>query len=250
MEEQNTFSEELLRITRGLLEDGEIEQALHDKLLKGFNEAFDSCMRWGEVNKAIESRMKEVLVPFIEKYDMNRYVVKLDEILSQLIEQSPLGDNKRVLENFSRIVKTPDARSVTLDEVFEEYCRHVESDIDTEGMEIDYDDEPTYCAVEAVAEIGDVEKRRWDYGADRAELTFRVDDYDGLAYKVELEKYSWSDGYYMRFELKPSIVGLATMNGFEAYLSALCRRGIVLLADEKRLEESVTPEDRPEASFS
>lgn len=99
MSKELTFNEEILKIASDVLESGELESLLRKKVLAAFSDAFKRSLSWGKVWKAIESRLDEVLVPFIENYDMSQYVIKLDAVLQELLETSALGDNRRILSN-------------------------------------------------------------------------------------------------------------------------------------------------------
>lgn len=44
MEDNKTFNEEILRLAGELLESGELEAILREKVLKGFSEAFDRSL--------------------------------------------------------------------------------------------------------------------------------------------------------------------------------------------------------------
>lgn len=247
-----TFNEEVLRITSEALESDEVEQMMRAKVVKGFDEAFDSAFRWGDVRKAIETRLRDVLVPAIEGYDMSAYVLKLDEILSQLLEHSAVIENRKILENFRRIVGTPANKDITLEELFEEYCKHVAKDVDTSELEVDLDDEPTYKYVTACAEIEKNEKP-YKFGSsyESAMLYLHIEDTEDLSYPIRISRWrDIDDGWHLHYDMEPSIPGLAHMNGFQAYLSALSRSYASLVFDNEYMTYDVLPDARPEANFS
>ena len=50
---------------------------------------------------------EQILVPFIESYDMSGYIVKLDTLLAEMVNKSVLIDNKNLLENFKFMMEEP-----------------------------------------------------------------------------------------------------------------------------------------------
>lgn len=247
-----TFNEEIIRITSEVLESGEFEEKIRTRMLAAFESAFDSALRYGELRNAIEGRMKEVMVPYIEQYDMGAYVTKLDEILSQLIRESAVPDNQKILENFKTIMGTETKQVITLEELFEKYNNHVAACIDTSGLEIDYDDTPSYQYVETSAEIEENNKP-YGFGSsfEYAMLYLHVEDSEELSYQIRLSRWerdrdrAWS----INFDAEPNISGLSRMNTFEAYLHALDHGRTKLTFDTNELFDSVKPADEPELTF-
>lgn len=204
MEDNKTFNEEILRLAGELLESGELEAILREKVLKGFSEAFDRSLSWGKVRDAIEDRMKSVMVPYIENYDMGAYVVKLDAILCELLETSAVNDNKRILENFKRLMAPVPRETITLDEIFKEYCKFVAENIDTTCREVDTDDEPTYVPIEVQVKIEEDEKPRYFTSSqDHAVLYLSPteEEHENLCFSARLHKWSWKDGYTISLDI-------------------------------------------------
>lgn len=255
MTQQATFGDtafevEIIAMTQELLTSGEIEQIIRRELLKGFERGIESAFQWGDLKKAIDKRITDTMVPYIEKYDMSRHLLKLDEILAELVETSAIGGHRKLLENFRTIMREPENPVITLEELFKRYCKHVEEDVDTSNLEVDTDDEPTYEYVTALAEIvPDDRPWRFDSSYKTAMLYLHIEDSEDLHYAIRLSKFSWDDGWSLNYELEPAIHRMASMSPFETYLTALSH-GRVRLADEGgSLEESVQPDARPEATW-
>ena len=64
-------------------------------------------------------------MPFIEKYDMSDYIVKLDTVLTEIVNQTALVDNKRLLRNFQYLMTEPQEEEVKLSDLFREYEKYV-----------------------------------------------------------------------------------------------------------------------------
>lgn len=252
MTTQETFNEEIVRIAGDVLESGELEKKLQGYMLKAFNDAFESSLSYGKVRDAIRSRVEEILVPYIEKYDMGRYVVKLDAILTELLEEGAVADNRRILENFRTMTLAPKDGTVTLREIFEIYKKHVAKHVDTSELEIYYDDEPSYSFVEVAAEFVPDERPRW-FDSDSKYATLYLHpvehEQDDLCFSLHLTKYSWNKGWMMSLDKERDIESLVSMNNFECYLTALCRGRVVLVDAADNLEDEVEPDAKPEVTY-
>lgn len=99
------FDEDIKRITNEVLSDGTVDQIIREKVAEGIEKAVSSSFNYGKLEKAVKERVEQVLVPFIENYDMSAYIVKLDTILTDIVNKSNLVDNKQMLENFQYLMK-------------------------------------------------------------------------------------------------------------------------------------------------
>ena len=60
------MKEELLKIAQESLSSEEVEVIVKEKFMKALGSAIDDAFRWGDAKKAIENKVKEVMVPYIE----------------------------------------------------------------------------------------------------------------------------------------------------------------------------------------
>lgn len=251
MTAQETFNEEIIRIAGDVLESGDLEKKLQGYMLNAFEDAFESSLSYGKVRDAIRSRLEEILVPYIEKYDMSAYVVKLDAILTELLEEGAVADNRRILENFRTMTLAPQDGTIALKDIFEVYKRYVAKHVDTLELEIDYDDEPSYSYVEVAAEVVYDDRPRW-FSSDNKYATLYLHpvdhEQDDLCFSLRLAKYGWTNGWRMRLDKERDVKSLADMGSFECYLMALCQ-GLVELVDADDLEDYVEPDAKPEATY-
>ena len=115
------FDEDIKRIMNETFEDGTVDTIIKEKIRKGMENAIDSAFKWGELKDAIEKRVKNVLVPYIESYDMGDYITKLDTVLTDIVNQTALQDNAQILGNFKKLMIEPGVKSVTLKDILEQY---------------------------------------------------------------------------------------------------------------------------------
>lgn len=117
------FDEDIKRITDEILSDGTVDQIIREKVTDGIEKAIASSFNYGKLEKAVKERVEQVLVPFIENYDMSAYIVKLDTVLTEIVNKSVLMDNKQMLENFQYLMKEPQITEIKLTDLFKEYYK-------------------------------------------------------------------------------------------------------------------------------
>ena len=139
------FDEDIRRITNEVLQDGTVDQIIREKVTDGIKGAISDSFGYGKLRNAIKERVEQVLVPFIEKYDMSDYIVKLDTVLTEIVNQTALVDNKRLLRNFQYLMTEPQEEEVKLSDLFREYEKYVAKHMETDGRKISYDEKIYFC---------------------------------------------------------------------------------------------------------
>lgn len=248
------FNDVILEVTKNTLESGELEDLVKERILKTFSEAFDRALSYGDVRRAIDDRLKEVMIPYIEQYDMRRYVVKLDAILGELLTESAVGENRKILSNFKRIMTPSNEKTITLEKIFKEYCDFAAEEVDTSDFEVSFDDDdPTYeyFGVE-VALLSDEKPTFYRSSFKSATLYFHPSDIDQkqLCFSAKLTKWEWQDGWQIHPNVNPTFNGLVNMNEFECFLMALSKSGALLVGDTNYLSEDIEPNEKPNCSWS
>lgn len=249
------FDEDLKRITDEIMQDGTIEKILREKVEKGFLEAVDSAFRWGKLKDAIENRVKEVLVPYVESYDMSAYIIKLDTVLTDIVNQTSLQDNAKILGNFQKLMVEPGIEFVTLGDVFEEYKKHVSKNMETSGRNVEYDDGYYYYEpIGVTADIVKENERPWS-SFKHAVLELAVDEeeqQENLNFSIRLSRWESEydkKGYELVYDVAPSVRGMRRLDDFEIYILRLARAGVRLLDDKLYDDDSVIAEDKPEPTY-
>lgn len=126
------FDEDIKRITDEILSDGTVDQIIREKVTDGIEKAIASSFNYGKLEKAVKERVEQVLVPFIESYDMSGYIVKLDTLLTEMVNKSVLIDNKNLLENFKFMMEEPQETDIKISDLFKEYKKFVAGDMEVE----------------------------------------------------------------------------------------------------------------------
>lgn len=248
------FDEDIKRITEEVLGDGTVDTIIREKVVKGFESAISDAFRWGDLEKAIKARVTAVLVPFIEQYDMSEYVVKLDQVLTEIVNQTSLVDNKNILEGFQFMMTEPTEKEVKVSELFREYKRFVEKNMETSGRKVSWDSgEPEYEGMDITVELIEEDSRSWS-SFKYATLEFAVDDEEQeseLNRTVRLSR--WKDdkktGWEIRTECNPAISSLRHLDKFDLLLVKLQRADVRLIVDVDNDDDYVYSETKPEATY-
>lgn len=247
------MKEELLKIAQESLSDDEVSEIVKDKFKKAFSDAVDSVFSWGAVKDTIKSKITEVMVPYIENRDFSEYLPKLDTVLTELVNSDACIGNKKILENFKVLMTEPDAKEIKLTDLFNAWIKWCEKEIDTDGLEIDYDDSPSYCSVECIMRYEEEDKPSWS-SIQRAVITFENEHDEKLNVEILISKWVWDSGeeepYTLTLFSDIAISSLKNLDEFQLLLLRLARAGTAIVIDEEYDSGDIYPEKEPEASFS
>lgn len=234
------------------LEDGTIEKLIEQQLEKGVVNALDSLFRsYGDVTKVIEEKVKSVMVPYLESYDYSKYIVKLDSVLVDVLNNTAL-ENKRLLTNFKELVVSGEVKEkITVTQLFEKWMEYVAENVDTDRLEINYDDEPSYENVDVTCDFEEDERRSWS-SLESAVLVFECEHDENMNFEIKLNRWkdSGDKAWSIDYKANREISSLRYLNEFEIYLMKLNQAGTKIEVDTNSESDEVEPNKEPEASFS
>lgn len=247
------FDEDIKRITDEILSDGTVDQIIREKVTDGIEKAIASSFNYGKLEKAVKERVEQVLVPFIENYDMSAYIVKLDTVLTKIVNKSVLMDNKQMLENFQYLMKEPQITEIKLTDLFKEYKKFVARNMEISGRKVEWDESPEYEAMTAFFEFEEEGKRNWS-SFKYATIDFTVDEeeqQEELNRTIRLSKWDGDrkDGWEIRTDTNPDIYSLRHMNKFDLLLAKLQRADARIIIDETADEDFVYSDPKPEPTY-
>lgn len=234
------------------LSDGTIEDIVAFKLEKGINEAMDDLFRsYGDVGKVIKEKVASVMVPAIEGHDFSNYLIKLDTILTEIVNKTSIPDNRKILENFKTLMIEDTTKCIAASELFKRWCDYVAENVSTSNLEVCLDDEPTYELVDCSMHIEYEDERSWS-NIERAKIIFECDQDEEMNFYIPISRWKKFDGDNWDIDYKedPTINSLRFMNDFEIILLRLKRSFCKLTIDDEDSNEEVTPKAEPEVSFS
>ena len=199
----------------------------------------------------IDEKVKEVIVPVIERHDFNQYIVKLDSILTEIINNTTLSDSQKILENFKELMKEPEIRVIKLSDIFKKYCEYVAHDVDTDNLEAYCEDgEPYYDPVTANMEVE--HKDRWISSSEYCRVKFSCEEDKELNKELRLyrsrDDRNWTISYVM--DIFCDINSLRNLSDFDIFLMTLRRAFVdVELDTESEYADDIEPEETPEWSL-
>ncbi len=193
------------------------------------------------------------MVPAIESHDFSTHLVKLDAILTEIVNSTALQENKKILENFKEfMVEEQSQKNFTITDLFEKYCEFVADNVETSELEVYHDDEPYYESVNVSVSVEHDDDRKWSL-FKHCKVIFECEEDENMNYVLNLSRYSDSrsetNKWDARFEINPTISSLRYMSQFEVFLAKLTRRFCDIIVDEEYISDTVTPKATPEPSF-
>ncbi|MFD0587646.1 hypothetical protein ACFQZE_06500 [Paenibacillus sp. GCM10027627] len=234
------------------LNDGLIEKLVSEQLEKGVKNALDHLFgSYGDVTKVIEQQVKSVMIPYLEKYDYSQYITKLDAVLVDVLKSSAL-ENKNLLENFKNLM-TPKQwhDTIKVSELFNHWMNYVKKNVKTDGLEIDYDDRPTYENVEVRFEVEYNTDRSWS-DIERAVLVFECDHDKDMNFEINIHRWKKfdKDKWTIDYDSVHDLNSLRNLSEFEVLIMKLRQSYAKLIIDSDSECDEVEPEAEPEASYN
>jgi len=248
------LEESISGVIQQKLKDGTIEKIIAAKFEKGIDEAMDNLFRsYGDIGKVIKEKVSSVMIPAIEKHDFSDHLVKLDTILTEIVNKTSLSENQRLLENFKELMIEDNTKEISVSKLFELWCDYVKENVDTNGLEVCTDDgEPEYESVECSVTVEFDEKTRNWTSFKKANVIFECDQDEKMNFSIPISRWKTQEinNWEIDYNQEPNINSLRYMGAFEVLILKLKRSSCKLHINTTDESESVTPEEVPEASFS
>ena len=251
---KKTIDDIMKEVINEELDEEVLKEQFRANIQKCVRGAIEDSFSYGEMNKLIKEKIEEVMAPEIEKWDISKYVPKLDAVLTELINAPAVLDTKRLLTNFKGIVEGDIPEEVTLERIFVEFTKTVASDFDCGGREVEYDDGPHYKPVECSLTV---EKNdHWLSTYEHVNLVFKVDDEEQAdTFNRVIELYRRRDGKDSRWKLfraskEPLEVGsLSCMTQFDVFISSLARHFSAITDDIRDMDDCISLDAEPEPNW-
>lgn len=247
------MKEELLKIAQESLSSDEVSEIVKEKFKNALGSAVEDAFRWGDAKKAIEKKVKEVMVPYIENYDFSEYLPKLDSVLTEIVNSDFCIGNKKILENFKELMLAPEQKEIKLTDLFKAWVKQCEKDIDTDGLDIYYDDGVSYQSVDCEMRFELEDRPSWSH-LQMAVITFENEHDEKLNVEIPVSKWILDSGkeepYTLSVHKDLMISSLRNLSEFDVLLLRLSRAGTAIIIDKKYDDSYIQPEKEPEASFS
>lgn len=171
------------------LQSGAIEKAIDQRFDKMVTNVVDDLFGdYGDVAREIKKKLKETMNPYIEEYDYSQHNVKLEHLLNQLV-QSVTKDQDDIARKFQTLMGTEAVKEMKTSELFNSYTKYLRETIETDDLEIDYDDRPSYKPL--TAKMESEEDVAFSTSMEKQTLTFTCEENELMAIRVGLRR--WTD---------------------------------------------------------
>ena len=169
------------------------------------------------------------------------------------IDVTGLCPNLYPIIDFKKL-STPDkyTKVIKLSELFAEWQDYVSKSINTEDIEINYDDGISYESANVTLEIEREDKKSWG-STHYATINFECEKDENMNFQVRISRWEDRKGELWKIDFNKisDIQSLRRLNQFEILLMRLVQNYVELEIDTKDFEEDeVEVEAEPEASFS
>ena len=244
----STFEERIAKAVTDKLNDGTVEELVSDAVTKALKSSIEEQFTWrGEARKVIDEKVKEVMTPAIERVSLDDYVVKLDVVLTEIINSTNLVDNKEILGNFKSLMIEPDKDAISLKDVFEKYKEYVSENVDTSKLEVFTDDEPRYQNV--TAEVT-VDTRDNIFGGRFCDLVFKCEEDEKLTKEIHLYESKNNRFGITRFKSELDINSLRYVDEFDIFMMRLDRAFCDITDLIDMYDDDVEVKAEPEVSWN
>ena len=244
----STFEERIAKAVADKLNDGTVEELVSNAVTKALKSSIEEQFGWnGDARKIIDEKVKEVMTPAIERVNLDKYTVKLDAVLAEIINSTNLVDNKEILGNFKSLMTEPDKDAISLEDVFEKYKEYVSKNVDTSDLEVYTDDELRYQNV--TAEV-DVNIRDNIFGGRFCDLVFKCEEDEKLTKVIHLYESKSNRFCITRFKSELDINSLRYVDEFDIFMMRLDRAFCDITDIMEMHDDEVEVEAEPQASWS
>lgn len=244
----STFEERIAKAVTDKLNDGTVEELVSDAVTKALKSSIEEQFGWnGDARKVIDEKVEEVMTPAIERVSLDDYTVKLDAVLTEIINSTNLIDNKEILGKFKSLMTEPDKDVISLKDVFEKYKEYVSKNVDTSNLEVCTDDGPSYenVTAEVTADIRDS-----IFGGSFCDLVFKCKEDEKLTKVIHLYKLKNNRFSITRFKSELDINSLRYVDEFDIFVMRLDRAFCNITDIIDMRDDDVEVEAEPEASWN
>ena len=173
--------------------------------------------------------------------------------MTEIVNSDACMGNKTILENFRDLMIEPEQKEIKVTDLFKIWKKRCEKEIDTDGLEIDYDDGVSYSCVDCEMSVEELDKPSWG-NVQRAVITFQNEHDESLNIEIPISKWARDSGkekpYTLSLENDLMISSLRYMDDFKILLMRLTRARTSIIIDKDYDTDDIFPEAEPESSFS
>lgn len=258
---QPSLDQAILNAVANQIQSPDFEKVIADTIQLKIKKAVEEIFSYNsDINKLIQDKIKSLLVPSIEAFDMSHYTEKLEAVLDEVLAQTTVVETGNLLKNFKGLMCCDIPETVTVSELFEKYNKFVASNVDTSKLEVICEDGDPYYAsptthIEVTIEKGGFFRKNEnpDYTIDFTceedpKLDRRIRAYTS-DYSAEVNGRKVGSPFSERHDI--NVANLRHMDSFELFTQAMYRKFSKIALDTLSEEcDDIEVENTPEVSFS
>ena len=194
------------------LEKGIIEKVIAEQLEKCVEKSISDMFGWGgEVKKVVEEKVKSVMIPYLENYDYSEYIIKLDNVLVDVLKSSTL-ENKKLLENFKHLMTSEDMpRELKITDIYSKWNDYCKEKADRDN--IDFDSEGGYITTSF--ELEEVSESWSNYKTFMVRFECEEDEELKFEFCIQAWRPDKDSKYTSTYMSTTDLRGLRHLNDFE-----------------------------------
>lgn len=228
------------------LEKGIVEKVISEKLEECISSAIKDMFSWnGSIRNVLKEKIKSVMIPYLEGYDYSKYIVKLDAVMVDVLKATT-KDNKEILENFKELMgaeEFKDRKVIKVTELFNKWCEYVEEEVETDGLEVVYEEGVSYESIDVSYEFEEMEERSYN-NYQRGRIVFECEHDEKM--NICIDVYRWKSlnkkgQWYIESKEIEKLSSLRNLKKFEVFLMGLQHSNLKVEIDETYDNDSIIP---------
>ena len=251
-----SFEDQIKKTVDDILDNDIVTKTIEDCMRESIQKAINRSFEYGKLGDTLGKRIESVLVPYIETCDISKLNIKLDTVLTDIVNNTTLVDNRKILENFRGLMKEIPEKTISLNDIFEAYCNDMAKNVDTSGMDVTTDGgEPEYEPFMCSYRVEDISRDSSIYETKLVTLSSEEDRNDIASSEItfELRRYRGNkieNEYSLSYHECADINSLKYLSDTEVLLLRLTRSHTkITIPDTTDYEEYITPEAEPESTW-
>ena len=262
------LGEQIKQVADTMATDGTIEQIIREQLTEHVKKIIDDSFRWGELHNALEDKIEEVMAPAIKECDFGEYLLNMNDILTDVVNETAGEANNAILRHFKELMTSTKKYDdvVKMSTIISKYEQFVANEIETDDLDVVFDDGPSYESVDVKGYLKIEDDKYWnafDYATmdltvgnpceeqgETLNRSIRLHRFkNGFPDEDEEEKKLWRIDSVSNLTEEPTIRSLGSLTDFDVFLISLLRAGVKIELDETDFEDEITPSNEPEPTY-
>jgi hypothetical protein len=262
------LGEQIKQVADTMTADGTVEQIIREQLTEHVKKIIDDSFRWGELYDVLKNKITEIMVPAIKECDFGKYLLNMDDILTDVVNETAGEANNAILRHFKELMTSTKKYDdvIKMSTIIGKYEQFVADEVDTDDLDVVFDDGPSYESVDVKGCLEIEDDKYWnafDYATMDLTIgspceeqgktlnrSIRLHRFKkGFPDEDDAEKKFWRIDSVSNLTEEPTIRSLGHLTDFDVFLISLLRAGVKIELDEDEFEDEIIPSEEPEPTY-